>query len=315
MAVERPLVAAIDVGSATVHLLVAELLPNGALRMRAEESARTLLGARRTSEGDIPVDAETEALAALARYRQVAMDLRVDQILVAATEAVRAAPNGRFVADRWSRALDLPIAILTADQETRLALTGAFRGTLPAAGLFADSGGASTQVAALTNGTILWQRSLAIGAAGIAPAGPLDAPPTLEQRAQLVAVAQAAVATLPTPPVVERFPVVTGGSARILAAVPLGNHPVGMLTSAYLDDAEGRLTRASPVSLAQTFGLPIERACVLLAGCVILRHLALWADQPAWQVSEEGLREGMVRAWSADRDQWLPAAGGAAARR
>jgi len=142
----------VDIGSTTVHLLIARLSEEGRLLPYHEDSVRPLLGARRAPDGAIPAEAEADVLTALRCYQDVARQLGAARLLVVATEAVRSARNGAALLQRWQDALDLPIITLTASQETRLAMLGAYNGVLPEAGLFADSGGASTQVAVVAGG-------------------------------------------------------------------------------------------------------------------------------------------------------------------
>jgi exopolyphosphatase / guanosine-5'-triphosphate,3'-diphosphate pyrophosphatase len=307
-AVPHPLCAAVDIGSTTVHLLVARLADDGTLLPRYEESARPLLGARRAADGAIPPDAEADVLVALRHYQEVATAFGASRLLVVATEAVRAAPNGADLIGRWQHALALPIAALTAAQETRLAMLGAYGGTVPEAGLFADSGGASTQVAAIAGGAVLWQRSLPIGGSGLTATDLAADPPTRQQVDAADRAVRAALATLPAPPTgSELQPVITGGSAATIQALGLPGCGPGVLTAACLAEAERILVTDASGALAQRFRLPPERARVLGAGCLIIRRLVLWSGYPSWRASVAGIREGMIRAWTAAPQDW-PAA-------
>jgi exopolyphosphatase/guanosine-5'-triphosphate,3'-diphosphate pyrophosphatase len=303
--VTHPLCAAVDIGSTTVHLLIARLADDGTLLPYYEESVRPLLGARRAADGAIPPDAEADVLAALRHYQEVAAAFGASPLLVVATEAVRAAPNGADLIARWQRALVLPIAALTAAQETRLAMLGAYGGVVPRAGLFADSGGASTQVAAIAGGAILWQRSLPLGASGLTATHLAADPPTAQQVATADQAVRAALATLPAPPTgSELQPVITGGSAATIQALGLAECGPGVLTAACLAQAEAILIHDASQALAQRFRLPLERARVLGAGCLIIRRLVLWSRYPSWRASVAGIREGMIRAWTAAPQDW-----------
>jgi exopolyphosphatase / guanosine-5'-triphosphate,3'-diphosphate pyrophosphatase len=304
-AVPHPLCAAVDIGSTTVHLLVARLADDGTLLPRYEESARPLLGARRAADGAIPPDAEADVLVALRHYQEVATAFGASRLLVVATEAVRAAPNGADLIGRWQHALALPIAALTAAQETRLAMLGAYGGTVPEAGLFADSGGASTQVAAIAGSAILWQRSLPIGASGLTATHLAADPPTPQQVAMAEDAVGATLATLPAPPTGSALqPVITGGSAATIQALGLPGCGPGVLTADCLAQAEAVLTHDPSRVLVQRFRLPPERARVLGAGCLIIRRLVLWSGYPSWRASVAGIREGMIRAWTTAPQDW-----------
>lgn len=305
----HPLCAAVDIGSATVHLLIARFSAAGPLETYHEDSVRLLLGARRMSDGTIPAAAAADVLAALRHYQRVATEFGVPRLLVVATEAVRAAANGAEMVAAWQDALSQPIAVLTTAQETRLAMYGAYGGTIPDAGLFADSGGASTQVAVLAGGAVLWQRSLPIGASVLTAAYLSGDPPTAQEVTAADGAVRTALTALPPPPSAPAGaafrPVITGGSASTLQALALPGCVAGTLTTVCLTSAETLLLREPSPALARRLNLPPERARILCAGCLILRRLVQWSGRSLWLASVAGIREGMIRAWSADQRHWL----------
>ena len=301
-----PLCAVVDIGSSTVHLLIARLSEEGQLLSYHEDSVRPLLGARRTPDGAIPANAERDVLTALRRYQHVAQQLGAERLLVVATEAVRSARNGAALIQRWQDVLRLPIVALTAGQEARLAMLGAYNGVLPEAGLFADSGGASTQVAMIADSALRWQRSLPIGASSLTAAWLKGDPPSVDEREAAGEAVQAALATLPSLPSATALrPVITGGSAVTLQSLALDGCTRGSLSQSCLLRAEALLSQESSQNIARRFNLPPERARILGAGCLIVRRLVLWSGYDAWQVSVAGIREGMVRAWAANPQDWL----------
>jgi exopolyphosphatase / guanosine-5'-triphosphate,3'-diphosphate pyrophosphatase len=305
----RPLCAAVDIGSATFHPLIARLDEAGGLRTHYEESVRPMLGARRAPDGTIPPDAEADVQAALRHYQGVAAELGVRRLLVVATQAIRAAGNGGELVTRWQERLAQPIHVLTAAQETRLAMIGAYGGAIPDTGLFADSGGASTQVASIAGGALLWQRSLPLGASALTAAHLPSDPPTASEVAVADGAVLAGLAVLPPPPAASTGtaprPVITGGSASTLQALALPGCTAGTLTMACLSAAQTLLAEEPSPALAQRFQLPPERARILCAGCLIVRRLVQWSGYDTWRASVAGIREGMIRAWSADPEHWL----------
>ena len=172
-------------------------------------------------------------------------------------------------------------------------------------GLFADSGGGSTQVAAIAEGAVAWQRSLPIGASSLTarylPSDP-PAPPELDAADRAI---RQALATLPPAPNnggLQR--VVTGGSASTLQLLAMPGGAPGTLTITFLAQAEAQLAREPSRTIAERFNLPLERARILGAGCLIVHRLLVWSGSDIWRASVAGIREGMIRAWSANQQDW-----------
>ncbi|GEM_PF-514196 len=299
------IVAVADIGSSTVHLLVARLGPDGALQALLDESVRPLLGARAAATGSIPPDAEADVLAALRRYQAAALQLGAATLLIVATQAVRQASNGVAMIRRLQAALNQPVVIISPEQETRLALLGAYGGQLPPAGLFADSGGASTQVAAVEAGRVTWQRSLPVGASSLTGTFLLDDPATPTQEAQAIRAIEGAIDMLPPPPGIGCWlPVITGGTATTIVYAGLGGCSPAELTPGCLAAAESILRGQSSATLSLRHGMDHQRARIVYAGCLVIRRLIDWSTAAAWRVSTNGLREGIVRAAVADPNGW-----------
>ena len=93
---ERPVyVAAIDIGTNSTHLLVASI--NAGLRafsIELAEKSTTRLGDRDPDSGCLTEPAIERALETLRRFKELAEGYKIQQLVTAATSAVREAPNG-----------------------------------------------------------------------------------------------------------------------------------------------------------------------------------------------------------------------------
>lgn len=159
--------AAIDLGTNSVHMVIANVTPDGRIEVidRVKEMVR--LGKRAFTTGQL--SPETMALAgrALKTFGRLARVRRVERLRVVATSAVREARNGeRFVA-RLRRETGLPVQIISGPDEARLI----FRATRHALGLhggphlLVDVGGGSVELSLAQDGRPLWMRSLPLGVA------------------------------------------------------------------------------------------------------------------------------------------------------
>src|SRR4051812_43899916 len=86
--------AAIDVGSNSIRLVVAEPLRDGSYRTVDDEKETTRLGKALASTGRLDPAAVDRSLDALRRMKQIAAGLQVRELRVIATCAVREAENG-----------------------------------------------------------------------------------------------------------------------------------------------------------------------------------------------------------------------------
>ncbi|HVL61851.1 MAG TPA: Ppx/GppA family phosphatase, partial [Microbacterium sp.] len=140
----------LDIGSNTVHLLVADVRPGG--RPLATTSQRTVLRLMRylDPDGSITEEGVGALVSAVAEARAVAESERVDELLATATSAVREAANGAAVIARIEEALGQPLQVLGGETEARFTFLAVRRWFGWAAGQIQllDIGGGSLEIAA-----------------------------------------------------------------------------------------------------------------------------------------------------------------------
>src|SRR3569833_1288164 len=138
-------IGVVDIGSNSVRLVVYE----GAVRAPTpvfNEKILCGLGRSVATTGSLGVDAVERALAALSRFRVIAHILKVKNIRVIATAAVRDAQNGRDFIERGEKAIGTKIEILSGETEARLAAQGIMMGFVDADGVAGDLGGGSLEL-------------------------------------------------------------------------------------------------------------------------------------------------------------------------
>jgi exopolyphosphatase/guanosine-5'-triphosphate,3'-diphosphate pyrophosphatase len=140
--------AAIDIGTNSIRLMVAEPLRGGNYRILDEEKEPARLGASLAKTGRLDPLAIDKALAALRRMKQIAEGFQVTQIRTIATCAVREAKNGPEFVRRAREELGIDIEVITAKQEALFAFLSVSRSFdltgKPTA--VADIGGGSTEI-------------------------------------------------------------------------------------------------------------------------------------------------------------------------
>src|SRR5512137_1462000 len=87
-------IAAIDIGTNSVHMIVAEVRPDLSFEVIDREKEMVRLGAGGLDGRVLSDAAMVPALRVLAKFKRLIDSLRVDEIRATATSAVREASNG-----------------------------------------------------------------------------------------------------------------------------------------------------------------------------------------------------------------------------
>lgn len=309
--------AAIDIGSDTVHLLIADLsgaAATGVLRPVHSESELLELGRVVDRRGRITATAEAGMERTLERMVRRARKSGAP-ILISATEASRRASNGQEVLARLAGRLKEPIHLLSPSREAELGFAGV-RPELPARGdlIVIDSGGASTEVTLTRGRTIARAVSLPVGAALLAAGLIGDPPPPIDWALSSIRIGTT-LGALPDGQPWHAF--ATGGTAHgLLALSTIGSaHDQGTnvdVTLAELEKLAGSLLARSAARIGAEAGIDPGRVALLAPGVLILAAILRHYGLTEFHVLVAGVREGMIRAAAANPTGWwldLPAPG------
>ncbi|MEA2026865.1 MAG: hypothetical protein U9O18_09245, partial [Chloroflexota bacterium] len=177
--------AAIDVGSNSVHLLVAEV-GDEETRVLADESVLLGLGAMVDMEGRIPDEGAAAAIEALTDYIAVAQDEGAEWITLLATEPLRRASNRSHFCDAVEEATGRPLHVLSHEEEAELTVLGVLDGEAPDEALMVlDIGGGSSEIVLLEPGGDPVVGVMPVGSARLTAQHVEDDPPTVEEVAAL----------------------------------------------------------------------------------------------------------------------------------
>lgn len=288
--------AAVDVGSNSVHLLVARLRRDSCEPLR-DESVLLGLGDVVDAEGELPPPAQAELLEALARYVKLAQLDGASTVSLVATEPLRRAANGRAVAAEISRRLGVPLHLLSEQQEGELTYLGVTGGRPSSkTRLVVDIGGGSSEVIVGAPGHRPNVTSLASGSARLSAGIVAHDPPTSAELDSLLGAARVLVAGLPdAAPVLATF---VGGTATNLARLaPLSRDGLALAYRA--------LARLTAADISRRYGVNLRRARQLPAGAALVDALlARFAIDEA-VVSDASLRDGAIIAADRLGEHWL----------
>jgi len=159
-----PRYAAIDIGSNSARLLVAEVQSDGRIERLAEDREVTRLGSSVFGAGSVSTEALDFVTAVLTRMALTYQRFDVDGIRVVATAAVRDASNQQEFLQRASQAAGSPVEIISGEEEARLIYLGVHsRWPHPKQRvLIVDIGGGSAEIILVENGRLkdAWSRPL-----------------------------------------------------------------------------------------------------------------------------------------------------------
>ena len=116
--------AAIDVGTNSIHMIVAEADVNGGLTTLWRMKEMVGLGRASFPSRVIPREAIDRAVAIMARFVQAAQQRQCEKIVAVATSAVREAANGGDVLERIARQVGLHVRVINGREEARLIYLG-----------------------------------------------------------------------------------------------------------------------------------------------------------------------------------------------
>jgi exopolyphosphatase / guanosine-5'-triphosphate,3'-diphosphate pyrophosphatase len=139
--------AAIDVGSNSIHMIVAQADPDGGITTLWRLKEPVGLGRMSFPSHRLSAESIDRAMSVLSRFQQQALQRQSEKIIAVATSAIREATNGGDVLERARRKLGLILKMVSAREEARLIYL-AVRHAMPlkdAPHLIVDIGGGSVE--------------------------------------------------------------------------------------------------------------------------------------------------------------------------
>ena len=287
-------IAAIDVGSNTVLLLIAEGDPTAGLTIIAEAEDQPRLGAGLSATGRLSQAAIARALETLAMMRELCRAHGVSRIGAVATAAVRDAENGEeFV--QLVRAQGIPLKAISPETEAALSYRSAAH-HFPGAErtLVADIGGGSLELIGSSGGRIRLSRSLPLGAVRLTELA-LSLSSLRDQ------IRRALDQSVPRREWAGSVVIGSGGTFANLAAMALAQRGVSgqpvhgvEMSAKEIENLLARLSALSPEERRQMPGLRPERADIIVAGVAVAAELLDQVNASSVKVNGYGLREGLL---------------------
>ncbi len=283
------LCAAIDIGSNTTRLLVAEPV-DGQLKKVMEQRAYTRIGKAIDGDGAISAEKTDEVCEVVATQVRLARELGAEEIRAVATAAVREASNGEQVAAEVGEVAGVPVEVLSDEEEGRLSFIGATKGLgHPVEGRIGvvDVGGGSTEVILGTVADGVEKvHSWRVGSGALADELIASDPPSAAEirkvRDRIEDIFEGVELERPTQAVA------VGGSATSLRRL------VGTVLEYETLERGIRVLCGDPAAeVARRFELDPVRVRILATGVLLLEKVSDLLGQPL-QIGKGGLREGVI---------------------
>ncbi len=304
-------VAAIDCGTNSTRLLIAERADDGSVRGLQRSMQITRLGQGVDATGRLDPAAVERTLEVLGTYREAIDEHGVTAVRATATSAARDATNHAAFFDAATGVLGVAPELLGGDAEAELSFTGATAELTgrPGRYLVVDLGGGSTEFALgridLTGATeLLGAVSVDLGCVRITERFLVSDPPSSAElaaaRAHCDTVVAGALAALPDTAAADHL-VGLAGTVSTLAAIDLGldghdrrrqhHHVLSTDTvRAIATDLAGR----TPDQRIEVPGMEPGRVGVIVGGLVVLESVLAATGHDRLVVSEADILDGLA---------------------
>ena len=297
-------IAAIDAGSNSIRLVVAEVLPSGGYRVLDEERENTRLAASMTKTGRLDPTAADASIGVLRNFLSIANGYSAGQIRAIGTSALRDAEDGPAFCDRVRKELKLSIEVISAAEEARLAFLSVAR-AFDISGrevAVADIGGGSTEIVLASSGLVDQIYETKLGAVRVAEQCGVTGRATEKQVAKLREfVTRAIKKEVGKPPFFPDMLFGTGGTFTALASIIMaaqgqaGQPMWGFrVTRAQIRHLVADLARMSLDRRCKVPGLNPNRADIIVAGLAIIEGIMRHLRVNVVQVHTRGVRDGLL---------------------
>jgi exopolyphosphatase / guanosine-5'-triphosphate,3'-diphosphate pyrophosphatase len=302
-----PKIAVIDIGTNSIHMVLAEVQPDASYRIVDRFKDMTRLGNGAFTTRHLSDDAMTRALDVIRNLVTLARNKGFDRIVGVATSAVREAQNGGDFIDLVAEHTGLKVRVVSGIEEARLIFL-AVKNSIPLTdqpSLAIDVGGGSVELMVGNRDQLLHAKSLKLGSIRLVDQFLQRTPPvsniilrSLEDTvtAQLTAALNSFK--------IKRFDslVATSGMAGNLAEIihlRRTNRPLVQLnlTKISLKDVreiETDLAQSTIKARLAIPGLDPKRADTLFPASLVLRRLMELSGQDELTLCDKAIREGVI---------------------
>src|SRR3954447_630642 len=297
-------IGAIDVGSNSIRLVVAEVLTSGGYRVLDEERENTRLAAALTKTGQLDPKAADSSVTVLRNFLSIVSGYNVNQVRAIGTSALRDAEDGPEFCDRVRKELKLSIEVISANEEARLAFLSVAR-AFDISGrrvAVADIGGGSTEIVLASSGLVDQVYETKLGAVRVAEQCSVTGRSSERRVLKLRDfIDRALKKEIGKPPFVPDMLFGTGGTFTALASMIMARQGMAgqpmwgfRVTRAQIRHLVADLAAMSLERRCKVNGLTPQRADIIVAGLAIVERVMRQLRVNVVQVHTRGVRDGLL---------------------
>jgi len=299
-------IAAIDIGTNSLHMVIAEADRRGSFQVLDRERDMVRLGAGSLESGRLSAEVMRTALQVLARYRRIAEIHRVDKVLAVATAAVRGAKNGERFLERIGRSTGIWPKAIPGEEEARLVYLSCLH-SIHLEGrraLVMDLGGGSLELAIGSGRRLDHAISERLGVIRLMDKFVRTDPISARDERRIVAAVRRRIAPLAERISREKLQMAVGCSGTILALGAMaaqqetGEEPEGLhhrvVRAAAIHALRKRLVALDLRGRLRVPGMDPSRADLIVAGAIVLDTVLERLGVSQLTLSEWALREGVL---------------------
>ena len=299
-----PRLGAIDIGSNSIRIVIAEAQTGGRYRILDEERESTRLGRALSSTGQLDPQSIENSLTALRRFKEIAEGLGVESLRAIATCAVREASNGQEFCRQVEEVVGLPVEAISAEREAHLAFHSVRRrfDLANKNTLLVDIGGGSTEIVQATGEIVESIYATCLGAVRLSER--FDGAQSLAddkfcRMEKWIMRELKSVTDKPRIPI--HLLIGSGGTFTNLAGMTMAakgksNLPVSgcQVSRAELRHLIDRLRKMSLKQRREVTGLNPDRADIIVPGLTVIDCIMLRFKVNVLQVHAYGVRDGLL---------------------
>lgn len=299
-------IAAIDVGSNSIHMVVAQVESDGRFHVLDRAKERVRLGRGSLNSGALSDEAIEAGMRTLATLKTLAERHGAVRIKAVATSAVREAANGGEFIRRVRDEIGLRVKVIPGREEARLIYLGVAHAIdlAPEPTLIVDAGGGSVELILVVDGRPVQLHSTKLGVTRLSEKYIGSDPPTHKELNAL----QAKVVSVLEPTLDRmrgyRIRRIVGTSGTLLNLVTIAGHRRGVPPEAHLNNyvvnageiarVRRQVQKANAEERLRIKGLDAKRADVIVAGACIADEILRALEAEEMVACTWALREGVL---------------------